>query len=197
MKGAGENFRGQKADKTLQKSTVTKYQGTLGAIVLMVAGIWAWCHLSGLNSVESPIRARSEAENLAHAVLDFRADTGQWPTGADGNPNLTPLLGRRAARKATSLATAGGGGLNGLGGQDEKDGHLGREPAWIREIPLDPWGGPYRVVIEGTRVAIVSAGPDGRFDTDGARLWTRPENINPGDGDDICVVLDFEQDGGS
>jgi hypothetical protein len=197
LKGAGEKIRGQKADKVLQNSAITKYQGTLGAIVLIVAGIWAWCHLSGLNSVESPIRARSEAENLAHAVLDFRADTGQWPIGEDGIPSLTPLLGRRAARQATSLATAGGGGMNGLGGQDENGGRLGREQAWIREIPLDPWGGSYRVVIDGTRVAIISAGPDGRIDTEGTRLWTRPKNINPGDGDDICVVLDLEQDGGS
>jgi hypothetical protein len=84
-----------------------------------------------------------------------------------------------------------------LGGLNENGAHLGREKTWIREIPLDPWGGSYRVHYAGTRVAIMSPGPDGRVDTDTNRLWARPDNINPGDGDDICVILDLEKDGGS
>lgn len=140
---------------------------------------------------------------MAQAVIDFRVDTGHWPTGADGNPDMAPLLGRRAAQQATTLASSGGTGMNGLGGladkggQATKGGHLGREQSWVREIPLDPWGGSYLIFLAETKVAILSPGPDGRLDTDAASLWVRPENINPADGDDICVVLDLEKDGGS
>jgi hypothetical protein len=181
----------------LKNSVVTKYQGILGLLVLVGTGIWIWSHLTGLTPEESPIRAQAAARELALAVLDYRADTGGWPTAEDGSPDLKPLLGRRAAQQATRMAMAQGGGLNGLGGLGAEGSGLGREMTWVREIPLDPWGGAYHVAFAGTRVAVLSAGPNGRLDTDASRLWSRPAGINPADGDDVCVVLDMEQDGGS
>jgi hypothetical protein len=181
----------------LKNSTTTKFQGVLGLLVLVGAGIWVWCVLTGVTPEESPIRAQAAARELALAVLDYRADTGGWPTAEDGSPALNPLLGRRAAQRATRMATAQGGGLNGLGGLGPEGSGLSREMTWVREIPLDPWGGAYRVTFAGTRVAVLSAGPNGRLDTDMSRLWSRPADINPADGDDVCVVLDMEQDGGS
>ena len=181
----------------MQNNAITKYQGILGLLVLVGTGIWAWCHLTGITPEVSPIRARAEAHELALAVLDYRADTGGWPTAEDGSPTLKPLLGRRAAQQATRMATAQGGGLKGLGGLGSEGAGLGREMSWVREIPLDPWGGAYRVVFAGTRVAVLSAGPNGRLDTEMSRLWSRPADINPADGDDVCVVLDMIQDGGS
>lgn len=169
----------------------------MGLLVLVGAGVWSWCHLTSLDPEESPVRARTEARELAHAVLDYHADTGGWPLAKDGSPDLNPLLGRGASQQATRMAAAPTGGMNGMAGLDSGGGHRGRRQSWAREIPLDPWGGPYRVHYDGTKVAILSAGPNGRIDTDTAKLWSRPDAINPGDGDDVCVVLDLEQDGGS
>lgn len=177
----------------MKNSAIKNYQGILGLLALVGTGIWVWCHLTGLNPEESPIRARSQARELALAVLDFRADTGGWPTAPDGSPDLKPLLGRRAA----SQAAASGTGMNGLAGLGSDASVLGREKKWVLEIPLDPWGGSYRVAYAGTRVAVLSPGPNGRLDTDTSRLWSRPADINPADGDDICIVRDMEQDGGS
>lgn len=181
----------------MKNKSVTNIQGALGLILLATAGIWVWCHLTGLNTEEGPVRAQAEATELAHAVLDFRTDTGQWPLDSTGQPDLTQLLDRQATRPNTSLALAPTGGMGGLGAMGATGKSSDREMSWLREIPLDPWGGIFQVYFSGSRVAIVSPGPNGQPDTDPNRLWTRPGNINPGQGDDIGVVLDFDMDGGS
>lgn len=32
-------------------------------------------------------------------------------------------------------------------------------------IPLDPWGKPYQYRLNGKKMSVISAGPDGKFDT--------------------------------
>ena len=177
--------------------SVRNFQGALGLVLLATAGIWVWCHLNGLNTEEGPVRAQAEATELAHAVIDFRTDTGQWPLNSAGQPDLTRLFVGQTARPNTSLAQAPTEGMGGLGAMESTGRSSDRELSWLPEIPLDPWGGIYQVYFAGSRVAIVSSGPNGQPDTDPSRLWTRPGNINPGEGDDIGVVLDFDMDGGS
>jgi hypothetical protein len=180
---------------------VIRIQGLLGFVVLAVAGLLAFSHFSGLAPEERPVRAKAEARELANATLDYHADTGQWPRNPDGKIDLTPLLGQRSggnAKATTMAAGAPSGGLGGLGGLSEAEApisHFGAARFWLKEIPLDPWGCPYRVMQTDGAIAVLSTGPDGKLDTDPVRLWTRPENINPCDGDDVGIVLEVDPDG--
>ena len=88
----------------LQKNTVMKFQGILGVIVLAAAGLLAWGHLNGLIFEERPVRAQSDAPELARAALDFHTDRGHWPLNSAGEPDLTLLLGHGAGRTATAMA---------------------------------------------------------------------------------------------
>ena len=45
-------------------------------------------------------------------------------------------------------------------------------------------------------IAVVSTGPNRKLDTDPDRLWTRPANINPCDGDDVGIVLEIDSEEG-
>ena len=182
--------------------SVIRFQGLLGFVVLAGAALLAISHLKGLVPEERPVRAQAEARELASATLDYHADTGQWPRNPEGKIDLTPLLGRRPGRnmKATTMAAGGsGGGLGGLGGLSEAEapvGHLGVGRSWLDEIPLDPWGRSYLVMQKDAAIAVLSTGPNGELDTDPSRIWARPANINPCDGDDIGIILKTDLDGG-
>ncbi len=182
------------------KHSVMQFQGILGFIVLAAVGLLAFSHLKGLVPEERPVRAQAEARELASATLDYHADTGQWPRNPEGNIDLTPLLGRHSGRRATTMASGTtGGGLGGLGGLSESaapTGHRGAGRYWVKEIPLDPWGRSYLVLQTDTAIAVVSTGPNKKLDTDLARIWARPANINPCDGDDVGIVLEIDSDGG-
>ena len=174
----------------MQIKAVNKFQGIFSLVLLAAAGLLALSHLDGLVFEERPVRARAQAMELAQAVLDYRGDTGSWPLNPDGDPDLTPLLGRRADQRAASLAGGTGPGANSFGGIDQSVSHLVTEKTWLREIPLDPWGRPYRLLVTPKAVAIISSGPNRVQDTNLVRVWMRPDNINRGDGDDICIVLE-------
>jgi len=161
-------------------------------------GLLAFSHFSGLAPEERPVRAKAEARELANTTLDFHADTGQWPRNPDGEIDLMLLLGRRSrgnAKATTMAAGAPSGGLGGLSGAEAPISHLGVRKSWLKELPLDPWGRPYRVMVTDTAIVVLSTGPDGKLDTDPTRLWTRPKNINPCDGDDVGIVLEIDPDG--
>jgi hypothetical protein len=179
---------------------VIRFQGVLGFVVLAAVGLLAFSHLRGLAPEERPVRAQAEARELASATLDYHTDTGQWPRNPEGNIDLTPLLGRKSGQRAMTIAAGGtGGGLGGLGGLSETGsptGHQGAGGYWLEEIPLDPWGSSYLVLQTGTAIAVLSTGPNKKLDTELARIWTRPANINPCDGDDVGIVLVMDSDGG-
>jgi hypothetical protein len=177
----------------LQKNPVMKFQGILGVIVLAAVGLLAWCHLNGLIFEERPVRAHADARELARAALDFHADRGHWPQNSGGEVDLTLLLGNRPGRSATAMAGASGG----LSGAELSTVPAATGPSWLKEVPLDPWGRPYQVMVTDIAIAVVSAGPDGRLDTEPAHLWSRPGNINPGDGDDVGIVLEIDPHGES
>lgn len=178
----------------MQNKSVIKFQAILGVVMLGAAGLFAWNHLGGLGAETRPVRAESEARELARAILDYRQDTGNWPRNQAGDLDMTPLLGHGAGAKPILQANATAGGLFTTEAPAESP---GRPHPWLREIPLDPWGNPFRVMLGGQAVAVLSLGPNQLLDTDLNRLWTRPENINPGDGDDVGFVLEFELDGES
>ncbi len=184
---------------TVWNKSVIRFQGLLGFVVLATAGLVAWSHFSGLIPEERPVRAKAEARELASAALDFHSDTGQWPRDPDGKIDLTPLLGGRSginAKSTTMAAGATGGGLGGLQGAEASTGNFVTGRFWLEEIPLDPWGQPYEVMQTGAAIAVVSTGPNRKLDTDPTRLWTRPANINPCDGDDVGIVLEIDSERG-
>jgi|GEM_PF-5252234 len=172
-----------------------RFQGALGLIAVVAAGFVVWCHLGGLTFEERPVRARSEAEKLALAAVDFHRETGAWPRNPDGDPDLTFLLGNRSGRMAIDQAAATPDGLNGLGSLGEVDPTLASQKSWIRDLPLDPWGRPYRVLVAKDSIVVLSTGPDRELDTDPAEIWARPDNMNPCAGDDIGVLLHGDRTG--
>jgi hypothetical protein len=176
----------------LQKKQVINFQGILGLAVLAAAGFFAWGQLGGLVFEERPVRAMAEARELAQVILDYQADTGRWPQNPAKEIDLTLLLGQPRDRNAVSLAGSPNGGLGGLSGS-----HQGASRSWLKEIPLDPWDRLYRVRVTETAIGVLSTGPNRELDTDWSRVWTRPEGINPCDGDDVGIVLETDPDGGS
>ncbi|MCK9995130.1 MAG: hypothetical protein KAH56_02485 [Candidatus Krumholzibacteria bacterium] len=180
--------------------SVIRFQGLLGFVVLATVGLVAFSHLRGLAPEERPVRAQAEARELASATLDYHADTGQWPRNPEGKIDFTPLLGRQPGKKAATMtAGAANGGLGGLGSLSETSvpaGHQGVGRCWLEEIPLDPWGGPYLVLQKATAIAVLSTGPNRKLDTEPSRIWDRPANINPCDGDDVGIVLEIDSGGG-
>jgi len=180
--------------------SVMRFQGFLGFVVLAAVGLLVFSHLSSVAPEERPVRAKAEARELASAALDYHTDTGQWPRNPDGKIDLTPLLGKQPGRKTTTRAAgAPGGGLGGLGGLSEAETpitHLGVGRFWLEEIPLDPWGRSYLVMQTDAAIAVLSTGPNRKLDTDPSRIWARPANINPCDGDDVGIVLEIDSDGG-
>lgn len=179
--------------KPLQKNSVMKFQKILGVIVLASAGLLAWGQMNGLIFEERPVRAQSDARELARAALDFHTDRGHWPRNSEGEVDLTLLQGSRPGRPSTANASAPGG----LPGAEMSTHPAATGPSWLKEVPLDPWGQAYHVMVTDQAIAVVSAGPNGRLDTEPAHLWSRPDNINPGDGDDVGIVLEIDSVGGS
>jgi hypothetical protein len=195
--GAGPNNAEENRDemaKRLPDNPIFNFQGSLGLIVLVAAGVLAWCHLNGLVFEERPVRARAEATELARAAFDYHQETGDWPRNPDGEVDLTPLLGGQARRTDTVLAAAAGEGV-GLAALEGSGAPQVKGQPWLKEIPLDPWGRPYRVLAGEKGLAVLSTGPDGRLDTDPNRMWKRPGGINPCDGDDIGIVLESDPEG--
>lgn len=87
--------------------------------------------------------AQAHLARIAMALEDFAADCGRYPTAAEG---FSPLLARPPEAKAW------------------RGPYLAEW--WTQE---DPWGNAIRYIAPGAgdsrRFGLVSAGPDGRFDT--------------------------------
>ncbi len=155
-----------------------------GVLMVVLPKVW-WG-----TGQERQRRAVHRAEYLAAAVLDYRAETGSWPVAAGGGLDVSCLTRTPDRRpEAVSQAMMAGaltGGMPGATG--------GGPRPWLDEIPVDPWGRPYRVtratVDDAPGVAVVSAGPDGIYQTDPGRA---ERGLT---GDDLGVVLLVPLDGG-
>ncbi|HPF70961.1 MAG TPA: type II secretion system protein GspG [Candidatus Krumholzibacteria bacterium] len=166
----------------------TRLETALGLCVVCAALVVAAPMLWRGIGQDRPRQAVQTAQELATAIIDYRADTGRWPAaGTVGPVNLALLTeapGRGAATASAPLA----------GAFAAPDRNASRP--WLNAIPVDPWGRPYRVRlttdIDGSpAVAVVSAGPDGVFQT--------PAGGSPRGfaADDVGIVLIDQTDGGS
>ncbi|MEZ6195283.1 MAG: type II secretion system protein GspG [Planctomycetota bacterium] len=134
-------------------------------------------------------RALDDISVIARAIAAYRSDTGFDPCGLEGarvygwlrGPGAEPRFDRRPD-----------GDPGELGWFLEKPFMAGKgnwQGPYLEEVPRDPWGRPYVVVLgeplgdDGAREGIVvSAGPDGRVDSDLVGMIPM--------GDDIATVLD-------
>ncbi len=199
--------------------------GLLAAVVLFVVpplqlGVEA----------ERPLRTNMEAENVARAVLDYHSDTGLWPLKADGQTDLALLVPTHNQGRVRAMATSMNSATQNIMMGTLVDAPTSGEatesdvPSWLSEVPVDPWDRPFRVVImgdragtqpldtssgypddppAGTAIVVISAGPNGLYDTDLAHLWSAdlsgrltqqgrddsPRTDNSFGGDDLGFVL--------
>ena len=157
--------------------------GLLAAIVLFVVPPLQ----TGMEN-ERPLRTVMAAETVAHAVLDYHTDTGKWPLTGDGRTDLALLVPAHNKARTRAMAATMNSATEGIMmGTMVGQGNSGSQPetvheAWLKEVPVDPWDRPFRVVIMGERsgftavktasgypdeppvgtaIVVISAGPNG------------------------------------
>jgi hypothetical protein len=152
--------------------------------------------------------AQAEATGIRDGILKFRRDTGRWPTNdAKGVPDRIRFLCSGTSMPSANPWSDAHSFWTGLSGEgDLLDMHLGinsrryddaGDGAWAGPygppMNLDPWRRPYVVNIGACastdpvlqrRCWVISAGPNGRFDTNG-NATIRDEIA----GDDIGLLV--------
>ncbi len=199
--------------------------GLLTAIVLFVIPPLR----VGMES-EQPLRTVMEAERVAHSVLDFHTDTGTWPLTGDGQTNLALLMPAHTSARTRAMSPTIDSNtedilMGAIVSSESSSTMVDTEKKnWLKEVPVDSWNRPFRVLILGERtgldsgessfgypdepplgtaIAVISAGPNGRFETDSTCLWSAdlsgrlarqgdidtPRTDNSFGGDDLGFVL--------
>jgi len=212
----------------------SRFESLLGFGLLAVMGLVILPPLKGGLQAERPLRTVLEAEVVARAVLDYHTDMGHWPVGGDGQTDLALLVPNHNKARTRALAgtmnSATSGTLLGamVNSESSADTSLTQrnipEKSWLKEVPVDPWDRPFRVLVmgdrtgfnneptssgypdeppAGTSIVVISAGPNGLYDTDMAQLWSAdlsgrlggptghesPVTGNSFGGDDLGFVL--------
>ena len=156
---------------------------TAGVMLVVLPIVWRG------TGQDRPRSAVHRAKNLGAAVLDYRAETGRWPDAGGGGSLDVACLTRTPAASAGAVPLTGAA----MGLASRGDGGSARP--WLEEIPIDPWGRPFRVHLASATgepaVAVVSAGPDGVFQTDPGRA------ARGFAGDDVGIVLIDQTEGGN
>ena len=93
------------------------------------------------------IAARSDVQQLASLLKQYRLDNGAYPSSGQG---LAALVEAPAGRPVPRQYPPGG---------------------YLARLPMDPWGNPYYYLNEGTSIEVYSFGADGKeggegYDTD-------------------------------
>jgi general secretion pathway protein G len=151
----------------------------VAAIVAILAGVLVPMIFSQIDEAKIS-RARSDISSISASIYSFRKDVGIWPNSAvDPACNSSLLIsdgpGLTAAMSADLVALQynvndvktfssqlmsdpGGGCYNNWNGP------------YFGSVELDPWGNPYvlstlGIEVNGQHALILSAGPDGVFNT--------------------------------
>ena len=183
----------------------TKFETMLGVSLVLIAGLATVPLFQQHQGLAAPVQALLGAEEIAHAVVDYRTDTGAWPLAADGQVDLSRLTTSRPVddQRTRQVASAGMTQAHLLGAMADVAAETHETsaaagyvlPAWLDEVPLDPWQRPYRVIImgetpsaetavsgaglggypdtppPGVAVVVISAGENGRWETDWVQMW--------------------------
>jgi prepilin-type N-terminal cleavage/methylation domain-containing protein len=174
------------------------------AAIALLAGILAPLVFKNIEDARIA-KARSDIKALATAVTQFYSDVGEWPTRDDnGVPNTLYALYTTGDGATLELAPGAWWPDN----EDQTDpvadhlitnaqnypawnGSTGWNGAYLESDNLDPWGNSYLVFVLGffepdpdfTEVWVISAGPDGTFDTIASDSYIDPNS------DDIGIRL--------
>ncbi len=186
----------------LKQQGFSRFEAMLGFGLLALVAMIVVPPLQVGMQTERPMRAVMEAEMVARAVLDYHTEMGHWPVTGDGQADLALLVPSynrartRALARTMNSATEGVlmGSMVGSEGSDQFSAPA-QEKTWLKEVPVDPWDRPFRVVImgdrtgydhlktensssgfpdvppPGTAIVVLSSGPNGLYDTDLAQLW--------------------------
>ncbi len=156
----------------------------MGLALMVAVGLALIAPVRSLLRDEPGQRAGTLAEELAHTIVDYRQETGVWPRSGASGLELSVLAGRPVRIQA---ADAVAGPMPTVAA----DGPL------VAEIPLDPWRRSFRAYLaeDGRGVAVVSAGPDGRFDTAPDDLAKMRAERLVFRGDDTGYILLLDNDG--
>lgn len=177
--------------EVLKRLGFTRYEGLLGVCVLALGLLVFIPPLRGNFMPDKEIRSSVAAQTIAHAVLDYHTDTGQWPAH-NGQTRDLSCLTQEMERAGESVAEA-----QMIGTMVQPSGQASaktqRIAPWLKDVPLDSWGRPYRVVVveskatekqqsqaptdrqaisgyptsppTGTTIIVYSAGANGIWDT--------------------------------
>ena len=144
----------------LRNMGFSRFESLLGLAVVAVVVTVALPRMKAEIEVEQGQRAEIEARDLAETILEYHLETGTWPHAHNGQADLTRLT----LPERNSEARAASAGLLGA---------LVSDPAWLPEVPLDPWNRPYTAFVpedESGMILVISAGRNGILETDRDQL---------------------------
>jgi hypothetical protein len=111
-----------------------KMEALYGLSILLALALVVMPSLFGFFIEEPDQRAGTLAEELTHFLADYHAERGSWPLESGNELDLTSLGSRPAVASNTGFdPLAGANGLAPL----------------VEEVPLDPWGRPFRAYLLG------------------------------------------------
>jgi len=150
------------------------------AIVALLAGVLVPIAFNQVSDAENA-RAMADVRQISSALLLFRNDVGNWPSGvyllySDGN----------TARDENRFETSSRRHMSGYLGNNATN-VSGWQGPYLTNFPADPWGNRYILEARGFEdrgspyAWLISAGPDGRFQT--RRTDTSLQ------GDDIGILM--------
>jgi len=180
-----------------QRKGFTRFEGVLGLTVLGIALTVCLAPLPWGLSTEPAARATLQAKDLAVTVSDYHREKGHWPGNDQGEIDWAVLT--ISGPSSPGFAEAATGIMDGEPVPPE-------DKPWLREIPVDPWGRPFRGAVlapggdrtdEAVAVVVLSCGPDGVLNTDLENIWHRTGLKDAFDGDDEGYILRQTLSGGS
>lgn len=179
---------------------ISRFEALLGVAVIGIAVLslpWLEGAMEGAKGADS----RTEAGRIAQAVLDYHTEMGAWPAGSGEDINLAKLTAAPNAEAALGAMLPGGPQpwldaipVDAWGRPYRTSIFDERDPAKIaaEQRPRDDMAPPKPAPFPdtppaGVIIVVLSAGPDGAFDTD---LHTLAHAAVPAPrGDDIGFVL--------
>ena len=146
------------------------------AVIALLAGILAPIAFNQIDDAQK-VRALGDCKGIANALLLYRKDTGTWPT------TKKMLYTDGAAAASENNFDSASKELLEKSLTDNTPAAIGWRGPYLSAYDADPWGNRYIVEIEGTKASgapyawVISAGPDGTFDTDKSDTKLQDDDI--------------------
>jgi len=167
----------------------------VAAIIAILAGILVPMIFSQIDQAKIS-RARGDIKSLSAAIYAFRKDVGQWPKSTSNAACDSSLLISDGPGLTAGISAALQGLQYNVNDVKTFSSQLMSDPGngcynnwkgpYFGSVDIDPWGNPYvlstlSIDVNGEFALILSAGPDGAFNTAG--------NSSTVTGDDIGMRI--------